>query len=44
MDEFQLINKYFLPISSLEGQQLKNDAAVITPKKNLQYVVSTTSL
>ena len=44
MDEFELINKYFLPLTSSEGQSLKNDAAVIVPKSNLEYVISTDTL
>ena len=44
MDEFELINRYFLPLSSPEGQYLKNDAAVIVPKTDLEYVISTDTL
>ena len=44
MDEFDLIKKYFVPISSTESQNLSNDGAVFKPKKNLDYVVSTDTL
>ena len=44
MDEFDLIKKYFVPISSIEGQSLSNDGAVFKPKKNLDYVVSTDTI
>ena len=44
MDEFDLIKKYFAPISSTESQNLSNDGAVFKPKKNLDYVVSTDTL
>ena len=39
MDEFDLIKKYFVPISSIESQKLSNDGAVFKPKKDLDYVV-----
>ena len=44
MDEFDLIKKYFAPISSFESQYLTNDGAVFRPKKNLDYVVSTDTI
>ena len=44
MDEFDLIKKYFVPISSIESQFLSNDAAVFKPKKDLEYVVSTDTI
>ena len=44
MDEFDLINRYLAPISSIESQFLKNDGAVFKPKINLDYVVSTDTL
>lgn len=44
MDEFDLIHKYLLPLSSSEGQLLRNDAAVIRPKRNIEYVISTDTL
>ena len=44
MDEFDLIKKYFVPISSIESQFLSNDGAVFKPKKNLDYVVSTDTI
>jgi len=44
MDEFDLIKKYFVPISSIESQNLSNDGAVFKPKKNLDYVVSTDTI
>ena len=44
MDEFDLIRKYLVPISSLESQYLSNDAAVFKPKINLDYVVSTDTI
>ena len=33
-----------MPLSSPEGQYLKNDAAVIVPKTDLEYVISTDTL
>ena len=36
MDEFDLIKKYFVPISSIESQNLSNDGAVFKPKKRLR--------
>ena len=44
MDEFDLLKKYFVPISSIESQSLSNDGAVFKPKKNLDYVVSTDTI
>ena len=44
MDEFDLIKKYLVPISSIEGQFLSNDGAVFKPKIDLDYVVSTDTL
>ena len=44
MDEFDLIKKYFVPISSIESQFLSNDGAVFKPKKDLDYVVSTDTI
>ena len=44
MDEFDLIRKYLVPISSAESQFLSNDGAVFKPKKNLDYVVSTDTI
>ena len=44
MDEFDLIKKYFVPISSNESQSLSNDGAVFKPKKKLDYVVSTDTI
>ena len=44
MDEFDLIKKYFVPISSIESQKLSNDGAVFKPKKDLDYVVSTDTI
>ena len=44
MDEFDLINRYLVPISSIESQFLKNDGAVFKPKINLDYVVSTDTI
>ena len=44
MDEFDLIKKYFVPISSIESQNLSNDGAVFKPKKDLDYVVSTDTI
>ena len=44
MDEFDLIQRYFVPISSIESQYLSNDGAVFKPKKNLDYVVSTDTI
>ena len=44
MDEFDLIKKYFVPISSIESQFLSNDGAVFKPKKGLDYVVSTDTI
>ncbi len=44
MDEFDLIKKYFVPISSNESQFLSNDGAVFKPKLNLDYVVSTDTI
>ena len=44
MDEFDLIKKYFVPISSIESQSLSNDGAVFKPKTNLDYVVSTDTI
>ena len=44
MDEFDLIKKYFVPISSIESQYLSNDGAVFKPKKDLDYVVSTDTI
>ena len=44
MDEFDLIKKYFAPISSIESQNLSNDGAVFKPKKDLDYVVSTDTI
>ena len=44
MDEFELIRKYFAPISSIESQFLSNDAAIFKPKINLDYVVSTDTI
>ena len=44
MDEFDLIQRYFVPISSIESQSLSNDGAVFKPKKNLDYVVSTDTI
>ena len=44
MDEFDLIRKYFVPISSVESQFLSNDGAVFKPKMNLDYVVSTDTI
>ncbi len=44
MDEFDLIKKYFAPISSIESQNLLNDGAVFKPKKDLDYVVSTDTI
>ena len=44
MDEFDLIRKYLVPISSTESQFLSNDAAVFKPKMNLDYVVSTDTI
>ena len=44
MDEFDLIKKYFVPISSVESQYLSNDGAVFKPKINLDYVVSTDTI
>ena len=35
MDEFDLIKKYFVPISSIESQNLSDDGAVFKPKKDL---------
>ena len=44
MDEFDLIKKYFVPISSIESQNLSDDGAVFKPKKDLDYVVSTDTI
>ena len=44
MDEFDLIKKYFAPISSIESQSLSNDGAFFRPKINLDYVVSTDTI
>ena len=44
MDEFDLIRKYLVPISSTESQFLSNDGAVFKPKINLDYVVSTDTI
>jgi thiamine-monophosphate kinase len=44
MDEFDLIKKYFVPISSIESQNLCNDGAVFKPKKDFDYVVSTDTI
>ncbi len=44
MNEFELIKKYFTPISCGESQFLKNDGAVFKPKINRDYVVSTDTL
>ena len=44
MNEFDLIKKYFVPISSIESQSLSNDGAFFKPKKNLDYVVSTDTI
>ena len=44
MDEFELIKKYLMPISSIESQFLSNDGAVFKPKKDLDYVVSTDTI
>ena len=44
MDEFDLIKKYFVPISSIESQNLSNDGAVFKPKKDLDYVISTDTI
>ena len=44
MDEFDLIKKYFAPISSIESQYLSNDGAFFKPKINLDYVVSTDTI
>ena len=44
MDEFDLIKKYFAPISSFESQHLSNDGAFFKPKINLDYVVSTDTI
>ena len=44
MDEFDLIRKYLMPISSFESQFLSNDGAVFKPKINLDYVVSTDTI
>ena len=44
MDEFELIQKYLVPISSIESQLLSNDGAVFKPKINLDYVVSTDTI
>ena len=44
MDEFDLIRKYLVPISSIESQFLSNDGAVFKPKINLDYVVSTDTI
>ncbi|MAJ15077.1 MAG: thiamine-phosphate kinase, partial [SAR116 cluster bacterium] len=44
MDEFELINTYFVPLSSSESQFLKNDGGVFKPKSNLEYVVSTDTI
>ena len=44
MDEFDLIKKFFVPISSIESQCLSNDGAVFKPKINLDYVVSTDTI
>ena len=44
MDEFDLIKKYFVPISSIESQYLSNDGAVFKPKKDLDYIVSTDTI
>ena len=44
MDEFDLIKKYLVPISSIEGQFLSNDGAVFKPKIDLDYVVSTDTI
>ena len=44
MDEFDLIKKYFVPISSIESQNLSNDGAVFKPKKDFDYVVSTDTI
>ena len=44
MDEFELIKKYLLPISSIESQFLSNDGAIFRPKIGLDYVVSTDTI
>ena len=44
MDEFDLIKKYLVPISSVESQFLSNDGAVFKPKMNLDYVISTDTI
>ena len=44
MDEFDLIRKYLVPISSIESQFLSNDGAIFKPKINLDYVVSTDTI
>ena len=44
MDEFDLIRKYLMPISSAESQFLSNDGAVFKPKNKIDYVVSTDTI
>ncbi len=44
MDEFDLIRKYLMPISSAESQFLSNDGAVFKPKSKVDYVVSTDTI
>ena len=44
MDEFELIRKYLMPISSAESQFLSNDGAVFKPKNKIDYVVSTDTI
>ncbi|MDC3063249.1 thiamine-phosphate kinase, partial [Alphaproteobacteria bacterium] len=44
MDEFDLIRKYLVPISSIESQFLSNDGAVFKPKNKIDYVVSTDTI
>ena len=44
MDEFELIKKYLVPISSIESQFLSNDGAIFRPKIGLDYVVSTDTI
>jgi len=44
MNEFELINEYFKPLSSKESRNLIDDAALYKPKLNTDIVISTDSL